>query len=137
MADPYEALPPIWQARFKFYDKFGRPSSPEGRAALQQFPSGSRFQIKYNFWAFLFSPIYFFVKGMWRKGVSLLGVNIAIALAVAAAQWPPYTQQLGNLAAGVLGMFVANWAYYLHITQRSVSWNPFEGMSGPREIETL
>ncbi|MCV7192378.1 DUF2628 domain-containing protein [Mycolicibacterium brumae] len=114
----------MWQARFKFYDKFGHPASQNARAAAQQLDFWSRFLMRFNLWALLFSPIYFFIKGMWRKGLTLLALNIAAALGLSAAGWP---NQWANLVAGAIGLVTANWAYYLHVTQRSVSWNPFEG----------
>lgn len=124
----YAALPAIWQYRFDFYDRYGAPSSPSGRAALAQLTLAPRLTMKVNVWGFLFAALYFFVKGMWRKGLTLLAVNITIPLVLSAAEWPAALGQLGNLVTGVTAMLTANYAYYLHVVAHSRSWNPLEGL---------
>ena len=36
----------------------------------------------FSFWAFFFNCIYYFVKGMWRKGLLLLLLNIILGAAI-------------------------------------------------------
>jgi hypothetical protein len=69
-----QGLQQIRQERFAFYDAYGQPSgSTEARAAFRALPFGTRFRMNTNIWAFLFGPIYYFVKGMWRKGLVAAG----------------------------------------------------------------
>jgi hypothetical protein len=51
---------------------------------------GERFRVSFNIWAFLFSTIYYLIKGMWRKAISytlltmvattLIGVLVALGM---------------------------------------------------------
>ncbi|MBS9532350.1 DUF2628 domain-containing protein [Mycobacterium sp. M1] len=123
-----ESLSPSWQQRFAFFDAYGLPtSSPEARAAFKALPWRERMRINSNFLAFVFFPFYFFVKGMWRKGLVWAGAAIAAGtLGVAADVSDQILRAIGlGFAAGA--MTTANWAYYLHAVRGSQSWNIFEG----------
>lgn len=67
-------LPRSWQARFACVRAYGLPSaSPRARDAYRQLPFGAKLRITKHFLAFLFGPLCFTAKGMWRKGLTLLG----------------------------------------------------------------
>ncbi|MCB0930225.1 MAG: DUF2628 domain-containing protein [Mycobacterium sp.] len=122
-------LPEIWQRRFAFFDAYGQPnSSPEARAAFRALPFGTRMRLNSNFLAFLFGPIYFFVKGMWRKGLSLLAIGLAIGVLLSGVETSNGIVRGLSLVDPLIAMLTANYAYYLHVVHHSVSWNPFEGM---------
>ncbi|MCB9440863.1 MAG: DUF2628 domain-containing protein [Mycolicibacterium sp.] len=127
-------LPAIWQRRFAFFDAYGMPnSSPEARQAFRALPFGTRMRLNSNILAFLFGPIYFFVKGMWRKGLTLLAAGLAIGVLDVAvfgdlAVGNNSLQGALNLLVPLTAMVTANYSYYRHVVQHSVSWNPFEGM---------
>lgn len=117
-----------WQQRFAFFDAYGLPSSsPEARDAMRALPWRDRIRINSNVLAFLFFPIYFFVKGMWRKGVVWAAVTITLgAFGVALDVSDQIARAIGiGLAAGA--MTTANYAYYLHAVKGSRSWNVLEG----------
>ncbi|MFE3190696.1 DUF2628 domain-containing protein [Nocardia sp. NPDC059240] len=117
-----------WQERFAFYDAYGLPnSSPAGRAAFKALSFGQRFALNSNFLAFLFGPFYFLVKGMWRKGLTLLGVSLAIGAVTVVLNLPDRLSTGIGFAIGALAMTTANYAYYLHVVKGSQSWNLFEG----------
>ena len=125
-------VPERWRSRFEFYGRYGQPaSSPEATAAFKALPFGTRFRLGFNGPAFFFGPIYYAIKGPWRKGLSLFGGVIAfsvivgiietiIGVTVPAGAW--------GAAVGLIYSTTANWAYFLHVTVGSTSWNPFEGM---------
>ena len=125
-------LAPSWQKRFAFYDAYGLPNStPAAKAAYKALPFGEKLVLTSNIWAFLFGAIYFYVKGMWQKATTLLGVGVALGVLITLLPVPSVVAQaLGFGFAGAV-MAGANYQYYLH-TRGSVSWNPFEGYVGRR-----
>jgi hypothetical protein len=122
-------LAEIWQMRFDFFDRYGTPgSTPESKAAFKALPFGARFRLTANFCAFFFGPIYFFVKGMWQKGLALLGLALVLGVVLAITGLPDAVARGASIGFAVLQMSIANYAYYLHNVKRSQSWNPFEGI---------
>ncbi|MFR9751414.1 DUF2628 domain-containing protein [Nocardia sp. 004] len=121
-------LSPRWQERFAFYDAYGIPgSTPAAREAYRALPIGKRIMLNSNFLAFLFGPIYFFVKGMWRKGLTLFGIGVAAGAVIAIAGLSDTWIRIVGFGVAGLAMSTANYAYYLHVVQNSHSWNLFEG----------
>ncbi len=120
-------LAPSWQRRFAFYDAYGLPgSTPAAKEAYRALPFGEKFVLTSNIWAFLFGFIYFYVKGMWRKGTSVLIAGLALGVVLAVLPVPPIFAQAVGFGFAAAVMTVANYEYYLH-TRGSESWNPFEG----------
>ena len=99
----------------------GAPRLP-GAARIERFRIGS------NIVAFLFGGMYFFAKGMWRKGLTMVVVTLAVQGVAALLDAPGQLQYLLGYAVGGVAMTTANYAYYLHVTEDSTSWNPFEGL---------
>ena len=128
-----EIPPGIWTQRFEFFTRYGLPAnSPEGRAALRALPFGTRLRINSNFPAFLFGPFYFFFKGMWRKATTLLGAAMAAGAVLESANITSGLATGVATSIGAAAMLSANYAYYLHVTRHSRSWNPFEGFGRAR-----
>lgn len=127
-------LTPVWQRRFAFFDAYGLPgSTAESREAFRQLSFWEKGRINTNVLAFLFSPFYFFVKGMWRKGLTLVLIAAALALVFGfLLEVPPAVETGASLAMPALAMTTANYAYYLHLVKHSQSWNPFEGFGKRR-----
>ncbi|AMW20946.1 DUF2628 domain-containing protein [Mycobacteroides chelonae] len=126
--DPAESVS-IWQWRFDFYDQYGRlGSTPESDAAYKALPFGARVMLGCNILAFFFGPIYFFVKGMWRKGFTVLLITLAIGTVLFAVDASEAMYQAASAGLGAVLMMTANFSYYLDQIKASRSWNPFEGM---------
>lgn len=122
-----------WRLRFDFFDAYGLPSStPAAKAAYRALPFGTKLRLTSNILAFLFGPIYFFVKGMWRKGLTLLALALSAAVLMALLGVPESVGRAVGIGIAALAMSTANYAYYLHIVRRSESWNPFEGFGRAR-----
>lgn len=119
-------LSPKWQFRFDFFDRYGAPSTPEYKAAFKALPFMDRLKINMNFFALFFGFIYFFILGMWRKALGLIGISLAVGI-VAAFLPDAIGRGLGIAYSLLVGM-AANYAYYLDQRKGSVSWNPFEGV---------
>ncbi|MGW5522016.1 DUF2628 domain-containing protein [Gordonia sp. NPDC003950] len=126
------SVPSRWQTRFAFYDAHGNPADPAGRAVFRVLPFGRRMRLSFNVLAFLFGPIYFAVKGMWRKGLTLLAIGVAVGIVMELVNAPAGLNAPVAAAMGALAGSTANYSYYLHIRANSHSWNPFEGMSGTK-----
>ncbi|MCV7316325.1 DUF2628 domain-containing protein [Mycolicibacillus parakoreensis] len=121
-------VPDAWRSRFAFFDAYGlQTTTLPAREAYKALPFTRRLRISSNFLAFLFGPIYFFVKGMWRKGLTLLGITLAVGTVGTALNLPGSVANAVGVALGALAMMTANYAYYLHVRAHSRSWNPFEG----------
>jgi hypothetical protein len=129
MATPpdFADLPNAWQPRFAFFHANGPTSTPEGREAYRALPFGAKMRIGTNFLAFLFGPIYFFVKGMWQKGLTLLGVGLVLGALAYGVELPELVDRAITFVVPAIAMSTANYAYYLHVMRNSLSWNPFEG----------
>ncbi|MEZ0365384.1 DUF2628 domain-containing protein [Mycobacterium sp. pUA109] len=120
--------PGPWRQRFEFFHAYGLPSSsPQARAAFKELPFGTRLRLNSNFLAFLFGPFYFFAKGMWRKGATLLAAGLAAGAVMYFIEAPDSIARAVTFGFGAAAMVTANYAYYLHAVQHSQSWNPFEG----------
>jgi Protein of unknown function (DUF2628) len=130
---PSVSLSPSWQKRFDFFHAYGLPNTtPEAKAAYRALSFGARLRIGSNFLAFFFGPIYFFVKGMWRKGLTLLGITLAVSVVLYVLNVPDGLARGVGIGVAAIGMSTANYAYYLHVVRRSQSWNLFEGFGRKR-----
>lgn len=127
--DTTDEFAAIWWKRFDFFDAYGpQTSTPEARHAFRAMPAFERFRIGSNVLAFTFGALYFFAKGMWRKGLTLVVVGAALQVAAAVLDAPQLLQTAVGYGMSAIAMSTANYAYYLHVTTGSTSWNPFEGL---------
>lgn len=121
-------LPEIWQRRFAFYDQYAAaPTKAEANAVFRSPPFWERTRLTSNVLALLFGPIYFFVKGMWRKGLALLGIALALGVVLQVIGASDSVARGASFGFAALCMVTANQAYYLHWVRHNESWNPFEG----------
>ncbi len=126
-------MSPSWQKRFDFFNAYGLPNStPESRAAYRALSFMDRLKLTSNILAFLFGPIYFFVKGMWRKGLTLLGIFVAVEVVLIILNASDTLVRGIGFGLAAIAMTTANYAYYLHVVRGSQSWNLFEGYGKQR-----
>ncbi len=126
-------MSPSWQKRFDFFNTYGLPNStPESKAAYQALTFLERLKLTSNILAFLFGPIYFFVKGMWRKGLTLLGIFVAVEVVLIILNASDTLVRGIGFGLAAIAMTTANYAYYLHVVRGSQSWNLFEGYGKQR-----
>ncbi|WKG01243.1 DUF2628 domain-containing protein [Mycolicibacterium sp. HK-90] len=130
---PVDNLSDSWRWKFDFFDTYGLPSaSPEAKAAYRNLSFMAKLRLTSNILAFLFGPLYFFVKGMWRKGLTLLGLTITVVTVLVIAGVSDMVGRAVGMGMAALAMSTANYAYYLHVVRGSQSWNPFEGFGRAR-----
>jgi predicted small secreted protein len=119
---------PAWKSRFEFFGDYGLPgSTPESKAAFRRLSFGQRIRIQNNGPAVFFGPFYFFVKGFWRKGITLLAFDLAVSVLLTVTNTADGIGRAVSFGCVFVAMQTANYAYYLHVTQHSTSWNPLEG----------
>jgi len=134
---PVPQLAPVWQRRFAFFSRYGLSgSTPQSRAAFKAMSFGERWRLTSNFPAFFFGPFYFMFKGMWRKGLTLLGAGFLLVELIAVLHLPFGVLRSAMIGFGVVSQMAANYAYYLHVTRASKSWNPFEGFRTGKRLKT-
>ncbi|WP_166905159.1 DUF2628 domain-containing protein [Mycobacterium sp. DL440] len=130
---PVENLSDSWRWKFDFFNTYGLPSaSPEAKAAYRNLSLMAKLRLTSNILAFLFGPLYYFVKGMWRKGLTLLALVIAVAVVLVVLDVSDTIGRAVSFGVFALAMSTANYAYYLHVVRGSQSWNPFEGFGRAR-----
>jgi hypothetical protein len=59
-----------WKTRFSLIDSVGGPAMPR----LKDLTAKERFSAMFNVLAFLFWPVYYFIKGMWMKGITMVAI---------------------------------------------------------------
>ncbi|MBI6550123.1 DUF2628 domain-containing protein [Xenorhabdus lircayensis] len=125
-----------WQERFEFFEKNGAPSSKEHKEAFKKLSALKRLKINMNFFAFFFGIFYFITIGMWKKGLTILGIGFALFFAFIIFSMivpipPDYAEIIGTGLGTVMAALYAisaNYAYYLKEIKGDDSWNPFKGL---------
>jgi hypothetical protein len=112
-----------WKEKFRLFRKAGAPKF----SRLKDLPPEERKRASFGFniLAFLFGPFYYLAKGMWRRGVTLLVVCIAVVAGLeilfAAVGW----HRLGNaLGYGIAAVYAvrANIDYYKKMVLGDNGW---------------
>ncbi|ABP78080.1 conserved hypothetical protein [Stutzerimonas stutzeri A1501] len=109
-----EALPvsASWKRRFLAIAQAGGPRLPLFKRLP---PAERRKALAFNILAFLFGPLYYLAKGMWRRAISYtLLALIAVTLIVLLLDASGYGEFARLLAYGVAGVFAmrANLDFY-------------------------
>lgn len=110
-----------WKLKFRLLQKAGGPSQKN----LKALSSGERFKISLNLLAFLFGPLYYLAKGMWKKALSLFVVCaaaiVAVGFALELAGLSKVANALGYGAAAVFAVR-ANIDYYKKMVLGENGW---------------
>ncbi len=69
-----QAVSDAWKQKFALIEKAGGAQLPK----IRELAFGERFKIIFNVWGFLFGPIYYFAKGMWKKGIVIFAIGMAL-----------------------------------------------------------
>ncbi|MDQ1244315.1 MAG: hypothetical protein QG565_655 [Campylobacterota bacterium] len=111
-----------WKDKFRVLAEVGKPITYAMRlrneSAYKKLPIG----IKFNIWAFLFGLIYYFLKGMWKKGIVLFGSGIAIGIVLIVM----FGESAGNITTMIVTSLLfatfANFDYYRTMVLEEDFW---------------
>lgn len=106
-----------WKNRFYSIAKAGGPGLPH----LETLSKAEQRGITFNMFAFLFGPIYFLTKGLWKQ--ALLYTSVTVVVAVIAINAKSYQfSQIFPLAIGLAYGFRANMSYYQRLVLGHTPW---------------
>ncbi|MGB4075472.1 DUF2628 domain-containing protein [Pseudomonas sp.] len=111
-----------WKQRFSTIHHAGGIKMPK----FKQLPAEERRKaFSFNILAFLFGPIYYAIKGMWKKGLSLFVVCAAAVIALGIGlDYLGYGKLANALGYGVGAVFAvrANIDYYKKMLLNDNGW---------------
>lgn len=118
-----EALPVSnsWKQKFHLLEKAGGPRLPN----LKALSAGERFKIVFNILAFLFGPLYYLAKGMWRKALSMFGACFVVIVLIGVALDLVGLGRIANgMGYGAAAVFAirANIDYYKKMVLGENGW---------------
>lgn len=119
----YLSLSPGWKHKFALIEQAGGVKLPR----LKELKFGERMSVMFNIWAFLFGPIYYTVKGMWRKAISytlmagLASILIDALLELAGIDPAPLARPIGLGMAAAFAT-LANISYYKKVMLSENGW---------------
>ena len=110
-----------WKSKFFLIEKAGGLGLPHAN----RLTSSERFAINFNFLACLFWPLYYFFKGMWKKGFLLVSIAVATVLLLAILMegfgLGRFSKALGYATGAVFAMR-ANMDYYKKWVRKENDW---------------
>lgn len=106
-----------WKDLFRAIERAGGPELPRFRALSVP----ERRSIHFNWLAFIFGPVYYLAKGLWRQTVLYILIFIALALTLDALG---LDKVLGGLGPGLSAFFAvrANISYYKKMVLGEAPW---------------
>lgn len=110
-----------WKAKFRTLAEAGQPITYSmmlrNEAVYKQLP----FKMKFNIWALVFGIFYYLSKGMWKKGLTIIGIGIVMTMVVGFL----FGETAGNFASfGMVALFAsfANFDYYRTMVLNEDFW---------------
>jgi hypothetical protein len=118
-----QKLPLIWKEKFALIDQAGGIALP----SLAQLPLVARVRVRCNVFALLFGVLYYVCKGMWKRGVSLALLAIALTLLLVWLATPlgvpaDYLHNVATALSALAYAYRANLDYYKHAVLGDDSW---------------
>lgn len=110
------ALSDKWKFRFDFFQKHGVSelwgATPEFKSAVKALNFAQRIKINVNFYAVFFPFIYFFIIGLWRQAVIVLGTALALGIIGGILGLPDGAMNGMGIAIALTSGLRANVLYY-------------------------
>lgn len=106
-----------WKRRFRLIDRAGGRSLPHFRYLT----FGERIGLNFNAVAFIFGPIYYLIKGLWRQAILYFVCAIALVFLLQAIGLGRFSQGIGY-GLGAAYALRANVSYYRKIVLGEVRW---------------
>lgn len=121
----------VWIDRFQFFQKHGPPKTTSYKTGLKEREGFiAKARINMNFYAFLFGFIYFFVKGMWQAGLTILALSIVATIFLFALpdSASDALSRIIGIAISILAARTANYTYYRQEVLKEEDFNIFKGL---------
>jgi hypothetical protein len=110
-----------WKAKFFLLEKAGGVKM----ASIKALSVAERMKVTFNLLAFLFGPIYYAFKGMWKKGLAIFGASLVLVLLIGfvleLAGLGRFANALGYGAAAFYAIR-ANIDYYKKMVLKQNGW---------------
>jgi len=108
-----------WKAKFLTINR----ANPISFGFIPKFenPKELKFSAKFNFLAFFFSVIYYAIKGMWKKALSILGLSIILTVIVNMIK-PSFAQFVSYGIAGLAAGMANNDFYRFKVLDEGNFW---------------
>lgn len=114
-----EVISESWQEKFALIEKAGGVKTPN----IKNLKFGERVKALFNIWGFLFGPIYYFVKGMWKKALPLLGIAIVLIVVLEIiCRKLGIPESITNFVGSTIFAIRANIDYYKKVKLGDDSW---------------
>ncbi|MDP2367420.1 DUF2628 domain-containing protein [Rhodoferax sp.] len=115
---PTSAISDSWKKKFALMDQIKK--SPESSSKL---PLMTRLGVNYNLLAFLLGPIYYFVKGMWKRAITLTAIAFVVVMFfVMILAETARNEFFMSMIGPVIFMARANGDYYKKMVQGNNGW---------------
>lgn len=106
-----------WKRRFRLIEKAGGVAMNDFR----DLPFGERMSISFNLLAFLFGPLYYLAKGLWRPALAYFVVAVAFIVLMDLAGLDRLARAAGYATSAVYALR-ANLNYYRRMVLREQAW---------------
>lgn len=127
--DRYQGLSKAWQHKFDLLEKVGANHQSIYRAMgtpeYKAMGFRDKQRISFNVWAFLFGPLYYFVKKMWAKGLLILAFIWLLATVftlVEVALGTRFPDVVYWIPGAVIFAQLANHDYYRKVMKDEKIW---------------
>ena len=115
------AVSDSWKIKFQLLEKAGGVKMPK----LRELSTSERMKITFNILAFLFGPLYYAGKGMWKKGFAMFAIGVVAILLLSfvleIAGLSRFNKALGYGMAAVFAVR-ANIDYYKKMVLKQNDW---------------
>ena len=111
-----------WKARFRAIALAGGPKMPNFKKLSK---SDRRKAYSFNFLAFLFGPLYYIAKGMWKRGIALFALLVVVVIVLGfALDFFGFERVSNALGYGVSAVFAirANIDFYKKMVLGDNGW---------------
>lgn len=104
-----DALPvsDAWKTRFRLIERAGGAKLPN----LKALSFGQRMKVMFNVLAFLFGPLYYLTKGLWKKALVLFAICVVVVVVADLVMGDRFGNAIG-IATGALFAVRANIDFY-------------------------
>jgi len=96
-----------WKTRFRLIERAGGVKLPN----LKALSFGQRMKVMFNVLAFLFGPLYYLTKGLWKKALVLFAICVVVVVVADLVMGDRFGNAIG-IATGALFAVRANIDFY-------------------------